>query len=275
MMPGVFFRAIALHEVRAAVRGRLVPVFALLFAVLTVGITLAGLGASGQVLVQGFTRTAVSLLTLSVYLLPLFGLILGASAFGGEDGGTELLMAQPISRSSALHARVAGLAACIGGITVAGFGVAGVVVLVAAGPAGIGGYALLTAAATVLAIAALHVGVLIGVLVRRRATAVGWALALWFCAAVLYDLAAIMVLQLAGSGQPSPMLLAMLAINPLDGVRALGLLQLGADVLLGPTGAAVRRLMGGAGWMLMWGSLAAWVFIPLAAARLVHEGRDY
>jgi ABC-type transport system involved in multi-copper enzyme maturation permease subunit len=148
-------------------------------------------------------------------------------------------------------------------------------VLVATGGTGLGGYALLAFATTVLAIAALHAGVLIGVLARRRTTAVGWALAAWFAAAVLYDLVAILVLQLAGSGQPGPWLMAMLAFNPLDGVRTLGLLGLGADVLLGPTGSAVQRLMGNFGWMLMWGTLLLWTLIPLGAARYVWARRDF
>jgi Cu-processing system permease protein len=272
---GAQMRAIARHEFRAGIRGRMVPAFAILFATLTIGVTLAGLGASGQILVQGFTRTAVSLLTLSVYLLPLVGLMLGASAFGGEDGGTELLLAQPISRSTALYARVAGLSLCVAGIALAGFGTAGLVVLSATGTVGFGGYAVLSFATTVLAIASLHVGVFIGVLVRRRTTAVGWALATWFAAAVLYDLASIMVLQVTGSGHPGPLLVGMLALNPLDGVRVLGTLELGADVLLGPTGAAVQRLMGGAGWLIMWGSLVLWTLLPLGAARFVYTRRDF
>ena len=50
-----------------------------LFALLCIGITLAGLGASGQLLVQGYTRTTLSLLTLALYLLPLLGAITPAT----------------------------------------------------------------------------------------------------------------------------------------------------------------------------------------------------
>src|SRR5690606_41205235 len=60
---------------------------------------------------------------------------------------------------------------------------------------------------------------------------------------VLYDLLAIAVLQLVGTGEPGPLLLALLVLNPIDGVRALLLTLLGADVLLGPSGAAMTRLM--------------------------------
>jgi Cu-processing system permease protein len=268
--------AIAAHELRSAVRGRMVPAFAGLFALLAVGIALAGLGASGQLLVQGFTRTAVSLLNLSIYLLPLLGVILGASAFGGEDGGTELLLAQPIGRGEALLGRTLGLAGALAGVALAGFGAVALLVAARAGTAGLGGYALVVGGATAAGLVGVGIGVLIGVVARRRSTAVGWALGAWFAAAVLYDLACIGVLQLAGDGEPGTLLVALLALNPIDGVRAVGLVTLGADVLLGPTGAALQRLMGpgmGAAWVAA--ALGAWLVAPLAGAGLVYRRRDF
>ena len=91
---------VAAAEFRAALAGRLVQGFGVVFALMALAIAGAGLAASGQVVVQGFTRTAVSLLSLALYLLPLVGLVLGAHAFGVEDGGTELLLAQPIARGT-------------------------------------------------------------------------------------------------------------------------------------------------------------------------------
>lgn len=269
-------RAIAAQELRATLRGRMLQGFSLLFALLAVGIALAGLGGSGQLMVQGFPRTAVSLLTLSLYLLPLLGLVLGASALGGEDGGTELLLAQPVGRGEVLLGRALGLGAALGLVALAGFGGAGLLVAALAGTAGLGGYLLVAAGCTAVGAVGLGGGVLLGVLLRRRGAAVGWALGAWFAAAVLYDLAAIGVLQLAGSGQPGPWLVALLALNPIDGVRALGLVGLGADVLLGPTGAALQRLLGGGpGLATVLGSLALWLLAPLAAAGLLYRRRDF
>ena len=268
--------AIARHELRATLGGKLVPAFGVLFAALAVGIALAGLGASGALLVQGFQRTSVSLLMLSLYLLPLLGLVLGASAFGAEDGGTELLLAQPIGRLEALLGRVAGLGAALASVALAGFGVAGVLIALTAGWAGAGGYVLVSLGALLVGLVGLGVGVLVGTLTRRRSAAVGWALAAWFAASVLYDLAAIGILQLAGSGEPGPWLVALLAFNPIDGVRALGLVGLGADVLLGPTGASLQRMLGpggGAAWVL--GSAGLWLVAPLAAAAFVYARRDF
>lgn len=268
--------AVAGHELRTHMRGRVIPAFALLFAVLAGGVALSGLGASGQLLVQGFTRTSVSLLSLALYVLPLLGVVLGASAFATDDGGTELLLAQPVGRGEVLLGRVAGLAASLVVVAGTGFGAAGVLMAVRTGTAGLGSYVLVSASTTLVGIVALGVGVLLGILTRRRVAAVGWALAAWFAAAVLFDLAAIGVLQLVGSGSPGPWLVALLAANPIDGVRTLGLVTLGADVLMGPTGAALSRSLGeggGALWILA--SLMAWLVLPLAGAGFAWRRRDF
>ncbi len=263
-------------EYRGAVASRLVHGFGGTFALMALAIATAGLAASGQVVVQGFTRTAVSLLSLALYLLPLVGLVLGAHAFGAEDGGTELLLAQPISRSAVLAGRAAGLAATLVLIAGAGFGLAGVVVMAGAGLEGLPGYLLVAAGTTVVGLAGLAVGVLLGVGARRRLTAVATALVAWVVLAVLFDFAAIAVLQFIGDGEPGPLLLALLAANPLDGMRALGLVGLGADVLLGPTGAALSKLLGPSGGaMLVVAGMVAWCVVPLAMAARIYRRRDF
>jgi Cu-processing system permease protein len=267
---------IARHELAAALRGRMILAFGGLFAVLALGIALAGLGASGQLLVQGFTRTAVSLLTLALYLLPLLGLILGAAAFGGDDGGVELLLAQPITRTEALAGRAVGLAAALTLVSLGGFALAGIAVLAGAGAGGASGFLYAALGATLVGLVGLSLGILIGVLVRRRGAAVGWALAVWVGAAVLFDLASIAVLQLVGNGQPGPWLVTLLALNPIDGVRALALVWLGADVLLGPTGAALQRTLGeGGGALWVSASLLTWLAVPLVASVHVFRRRDF
>jgi Cu-processing system permease protein len=250
--------------------------FGAVFALMALAIAAAGLAASGQLVVQGFTRTAVSLLSLALYLLPLVGLVLGAHAFGVENGGTELLLAQPISRGSVLLGRAAGLAATLVLVSAIGFGLAGLVVMVGAGAAGLTGYLLVAVGSTVVGLAGLAVGVLLGVRARRRLTAVAMALVFWVVLAVLFDFLAIALLQFTGDGEPGPLLLVLLAANPIDGMRALGLVGLGADVLLGPTGAALSRLMGPSGGaVLVVAALLGWCAVPLALATRTYRRRDF
>lgn len=270
------FLTVARHELRGQLRGRMIPAFAVLFGGLAIGVALSGLGASGQVMVQGFTRTAVSLLGLSLYVLPLLGLVLGALAFAGDAAGNELLLSGPVGRTEVLLGRAAGLMASLGLIAGSGFGAAGLLIAARAGTGGLGGYLTVAGGTSAVGFASVGVGILLGVLSRTRGAAVGWALATWFAAAVAFDLAAIGVLQVAGSGDPGPWLLALLAANPLDGVRSLAMVSLGADVLMGPTGAALSRMMGGGGGRaLILGSLILWLVAPLAAAGLAFARRDF
>jgi Cu-processing system permease protein len=267
---------IAATEFRGALASRLVQGFGAVFALMALAIAAAGLAASGQLVVQGFTRTAVSLLSLALYLLPLVGLVLGAHAFGVENGGTELLLAQPISRGSVLLGRAAGLAATLVLVSAIGFGLAGLVVMVGAGAAGLTGYLLVAVGSTVVGLAGLAVGVLLGVRARRRLTAVAMALVVWVVLAVLFDFLAIALLQFTGDGEPGPLLLVLLAANPIDGMRALGLVGLGADVLLGPTGAALSRLMGPSGGaVLVVAALLGWCAVSLALATRTYRRRDF
>jgi hypothetical protein len=65
-------------------------------------------------------------------------------------------------------------------------------------------------------------------------------------------------------------------ISPPDGIRALGLVTLGADVLLGPTGAAMQQALGPSGGAaLIVGSLAAWCVLPVALAARLYGRRDF
>lgn len=269
------FTTIAAGELRAALRGRMLPALGALFGMLALAIALGGLGASGQVLVQGFARTGVSLLNLAVYFLPLLGLVMGATVFGPREDATGLLLAQPVPRASVLLGRLTGLGAALVLVAAAGFGPAALLVVARTGVTGLDRYLAVAFASTLAGLAGLGLGTLLGILATRRSAAVGAALAVWLFGAVLYDLAAIAILQLAGSGRAGGWLVALLALNPIDGARTLGLGALGADVLLGPPGSALQALSGGASGLIILSSLAAWILAPVGAAAAVFHRRDF
>jgi hypothetical protein len=59
-------------------------------------------------------------------------------------------------------------------------------------------------------------------------------------------------------------------------MRALGLVGLGADVLLGPTGAAPSRLLSPtAGGALVVASVVAWCLLPLGLAARAFRLKDF
>lgn len=267
--------ALAAFELRSTLRGKMVPAFAVLFAIFATGLALAGLGGTGQLRVQGFTRTAVSLMTLGYYVMPLLGLLLGAMGFAANSASMEAIAAQPVGTAELVLGRALGMVAAIALVVSAGFGSAAVFIAANAGTAGIGGFLLVALGSALAGGAGLAVGILLGVVSRSRLGAMGGAIAAWLFAALVFDLIAIGVLQIVGDGQPGPWLLALLAMNPIDGLRAASLVGLGADVLLGPAGAALERMLGGAaGVGLVATSLTAWIVGPMTLAVVLSARRD-
>jgi hypothetical protein len=80
------------------------------------------------------------------------------------------------------------------------------------------------------------------------------------------DLAAIALLSVLPAPAGSWSLVVLLTANPVDSARALGLGLFQADVVAGPTGAALHRLLGGPGAVLVLVGLIAWTIVPLRLA---------
>ena len=257
--------ALFAFELSAAYRGRTTLLFAAGFAVASVGVALVGLAPGGVVAVQGFARTSVSLLQLILWAVPLIGLATGSLA-GAECHDLEFVVALPVPRERIVLARWAAWTTVLGMCLVIGFGAAGLVVGLLAGAADGSRYLALVAIAVVLAAVSLAVGMWIGVAARSRARAVAVATVTWFVMAVGVDLLAIALLAVLPPQEVSWGLSLLLLADPVDSARALGLGLFQADVIAGPTGAALKKVLAGWGaWTLVAG-LTAWTTIPLVLA---------
>jgi ABC-2 family transporter len=257
--------ALFAFELSAAYRGRTTLLFAIGFAVASVGVALVGLAPGGVVAVQGFTRTSVSLLQLVLWAVPLLGLATGALG-GAECHDLEFVAALPVPRKQIVFARWAAWTVVLGLCLVLGFGVAGVVIGMFAGTADGVRYVGLVGIAVLLAAASLAVGTWIGVAAGSRARAVAVAVVVWFVLAVGVDLLAIAILAILSPREAGWGLSLLLLADPVDSARALGLGLFQADAIAGPTGAALKRVLGGWGMWALVSGLAAWTVIPLALA---------
>ena len=260
-------------EWAAARRGRVVPLFAVGFGLAAVGVALAGLSAGGVIAVQGFARTSVSLLQLVLWTVPLLALLLGAIQ-GAECYELEFLAALPVPRARLVAGRWAAWTLALGAALTTGFGAAGVVIGIFAGAADLLRYLGLLGIALLLLSAGLAIGLWVGVVSRTRARAVGMAVAVWFVLAIGADLVAIAVLAVLPAGGATWNLAILLLANPVDSARALGLGIFSADAVAGPTGAALRQLLGGAGAAVLAACLVAWTAVPLHLAGKYLESRD-
>ncbi len=265
--------ALARYELAAQVRGRTLPAFAAAFALAALGIAVAGLAAGGSLTVQGFARTAVSLLQLVLWVVPLVAL--ADAALAAADGyDLETMAAQPVARGTMVWGRALGRFAALAATLLAGLGAAGLVIAGAAGLGDAGRYVGLVAATVALAAACTAIGTLAGVLARSRLRALALALALWFILTIGFDLVAIAALSMLPRAELTWSLTALLLLDPVDAARALVAGLFGAEAIAGPMGAALRRVLGPVGLPVLAVGLVAWSVVPLALAARLFARRD-
>lgn len=258
-------RSLFRFELAAARRGRAVPLVALGFALAAMTITLVGLAAGGVVAVQGFARTSVSLLQLVVWAVPLVALLTGAVA-GSECHDLEFVVALPLPRRSVVLARWLAWMVILGGALLLGLGGAGILIALLSGGADGWRYLRLIGVTGLVLAASLAIGLAVGVAARTRLRALGVAMAVWLVLVVGVDLVAIGALAMLPPHRAGWGLTLLLMADPIDSARALGLGLFHADVVAGPTGAALRRVLGGAGAWVLAAAMVAWTVVPLALA---------
>jgi Cu-processing system permease protein len=263
-------RLCARQELVLAVRSRWTQTFALAFAALSLAVAVSGYVLSGGSGVQDFSRTAASLVQLVLLLVPLTALLLGVLALASDRGNAELLFSQPVGRGVILLGRVAGLFEALVAAQALGFGAAGLVIYSQAGTEGVGGFFVLIGASMVLTAICLGLAAFIvaGNIGRRRSRALALALVTWLVMVVLFDLVALGLASLLGSGSASRLLISAAILNPVDAVRTAALLGIEGKAAFGAASLALLRFAGGAGraGALLGASMLLWLTLPLALA---------
>jgi Cu-processing system permease protein len=256
-----------------ALRGRTVLFFGLMFGALTLALSYFGLAAGGVLGFQALNRTALSLVSLLLYLVPLVALVQGAAALSGRSGWLELLMAQPVSRGQIVVGEFLGIWAAVGGAVTAGVSAgAGVVWLRAGGDPN----ALGLLAGTALGLSGVFVaaGLALGAAFPGRPAALAVALGVWFFCVVLYDLLIVGLTALLEGGALERLLVLAAAVNPIDAARIVALGAFVGETLFGATGAAVEALLGTPGRLLLAAVMVLWSIVSLATAVALFRRRE-
>jgi Cu-processing system permease protein len=254
------------YELRNVLRSRWVLAYALFFFLITEA--LLRLGGSSP-------RALLSLLNVVVLLIPLVTIVFGTIYWHGAREFTELLLAQPVRRSTLFHGLFAGLvlpltAAFAVGVTlplalhraITGDTVALLALMLAAGAALTGVFGALA--------------VLIAGLVDDRLRGLGLALGTWLLLTIGYDAMLLGVTILFADRPLEGPLLALTFANPVDLARVLLVLRFDVAALMGYTGAVFQQQLGGTlGTLGALGGLAAWTIIPGLLALRAFRRHDY
>jgi len=273
------FRAIvtiARQELVVNIRNKWILTFAVAFAVLVLAISYFGLVTAGTVGFQGFTRTSASLLSLVLYVVPLIALTMGTLSFTSERSVSELLFAQPVTRTEILLGKLAGLFASMVTSTLIGFGAGGLVIAARAGSEGAGRYPAFVGLSLLLALVFLSLSALVAFLFQRKARAFGVTLILWFFFVVFYDLLVIGGSLLFKERTANTLIFASLFGNPVDMVRVASLIVLDGKEIFGAAGGALVRFLGGdaASLLLLLSGLLLWIVLPFLTSCHLLKRQD-
>jgi Cu-processing system permease protein len=267
---------IAREEYRRTIESRWLFLFSILFALVVLSLSFFGLAQSREVGFQGFARVTLSLLNLSLFLVPLAALLLGVTSLSGGAESLSLLLAQPVARGDVLAGKFLGLGAALTVAQAVGFGGGGLVVAWNAGAAQAPAFFVLTLLSIALGWLSVSAALLLAAIWPDRLKAMSAALTLWLLMVVAYDLVVLGATAIFHGAPLQAVLLPALLINPVDLVRVLTTLAVGSGALLGPTSAVLVGFFGTAGGAAL-GLLVLLVetVAPLwIAARIIHA-RDW
>jgi Cu-processing system permease protein len=269
-------RVTARGQLRDALQGWWVTLYALTFGALALAVAVVGSRGTGNLGFEGFNRTSASLLNACLLLAPLAALALGASAVSGERerGTLQGLLAQPVSRWEFLAGLYVGLLGALALATALGFGVAGFVIALLSPVIDPARYLQLLALVVLLTGVMLGLGILLSVVAGSRMRALGAALALWFVLVLFFDLGVIGV-TLTGALGGRGLLLSLL-LNPVDIARVLAVLRLEPNLdVLGPAGVYLIDGLGTRGaTAFLTAVLALWLVLPVAAATWFFQRQE-
>ncbi len=258
---------IARQELLIARRNMWVATSIILMGLFSAVLTLAGGAPTGTLGVDPLMVATTSVTTLSVYLVPLIGLLLSFDAIAGEieRGTLALSLTYPLSRGEILLGKFLAHLAVLAFAVAVGLSLTAVLTGWRSGFGDLSYAPLLKLFATSLALGAafLGIGYLVSALARQTGVASGIVIIVWLVCVVLYDLGLLGALVAdTGGGFSKTVFPWLLVANPADAFRLLNMpLQSVSDLATG-VGAASANIA--TGRLVV--SLLVWPVISLTFA---------
>jgi len=261
--------AIARMEMLIARRNMWVATSVVLMGLFTAVLTLAGGAPSGTLGVDPLTVAVTSITTLSVYLIPLIGLLLSFDAIAGEAerGTLALSLTYPLSRGEILIGKFMAHLGVLAFAIAVGLGLTAALTIWRFGGADLSFMPLFKLFGTSLALGAafLGIGYLVSSLVRQTGVASGIVIVIWLVCVVLYDLGLLGALVADDGGTFTKTVFPWLLIaNPADAFRMMNMPEVSVAELTSGIAAAggVSGFVGQLTSLLLWPIAAlflAWI----------------
>ncbi|MBT5810029.1 MAG: ABC transporter permease [Rhodospirillaceae bacterium] len=269
---------IAWQEIRDGLRNKWILAAALLLSLFALSITHLGSAPIGAVGASPLAVSIISLSSLTVFLLPLLGLLLSYDAVVGEnERGTLLLfLSYPLKRWQFLAGKFLGQCLIIVIAVLIGYGVSGALTVAGmerVSGAEIGAYLTMMASSVLLGAAFIAIGYVISVVVGQRGAAGGLALSVWLGFVLIYDTLLLgMIVGDEGSAISDRLFNVLLLLNPTDAYRLLNLTFL--EDVSRHAGITDIAGAGSADLTQSLASMTLWIVIPFATAIAVFSKKE-
>lgn len=213
------------------------------------------------------SKAVITLMNVIIILVPLISTVFGIMYYYNSREFTQLLLAQPVKRSSIFVGQYMGVALSLTMSLAVGLGIPFILYGVFKSPA-IWDFVLLLVTGTFLTLIFTALSFNIGLANENKIKGFGYAILLWLFMAIIYDGLFLISLLVFQEYPLDTFSIAATLFNPIDLSRVLILLKLDISALMGYTGALFQKFFGaGLGILLSSITLLLWVLLPIAFMR--------
>jgi len=220
-------------------------------------------------------KAVITLMNIIIVLTPLIGTIFGVMYYYNSREFTELLLAQPIRRSTIFTGQYLGISISLTLSLILGLGIPFLLYGLFMSSA-IFEFTLLLVVGTMLNFIFVALAFNIALSNENKIKGFGYAILMWLFLAVIYDGVFLISLVMLNEYPLDKFALFATMFNPIDLSRILILLKLDISALLGYTGAVFKKFFGtDLGFILSFAVMALWVILPVWRIRVKLKKKDF
>ena len=220
-------------------------------------------------------KAIITLMNIIIVLTPLIGTIFGVMYYYNSKEFTELLLAQPIKRSTIFTGQYLGISISLTLSLILGLGIPFLLYGLFMSSA-IFEFTLLLVVGTMLNFIFVALAFNIALSNENKIKGFGYAILMWLFLAVIYDGVFLISLVMLNEYPLDKFALFATMFNPIDLSRILILLKLDISALLGYTGAVFKKFFGtDLGFLLSFAVMILWVVLPVWRIRVKLKKKDF
>lgn len=221
------------------------------------------------------SKAVITLMNIIVVLTPLIGTIFGVMYYYNSREFTELLLAQPLKRSTIFLGQYLGVSLSLALSLVLGLGIPFLAYGIVQSTAIFNFISLLVVGAF-LTFIFVALAFNIALSNENKIKGFGYAILMWLFLAVVYDGLFLISLMMFQEYPLDKFSLIATLFNPIDLSRILILLKLDISALLGYTGAVFQKFFGtNFGMILSLTVLILWVLLPITRVTFKSKKKDF